>query len=335
MLPDAVRAAWGLEGLTVTPIRVGLINRTFRVDRDGAPWLAVQELHPVFRGEVNLDLDAVTRHLAGKGLTTPRLHRALDGAAWIEAEGRPWRALTWLPGRVHLSVASPAVARSAARLVSRFHAATGDLEHVFAFERPGAHDTAAHLARLAAALGGGSPSVQALGARILAHPRPAIGALPTRIVHGDLKITNVLFDEAGDEARALLDLDTLAHGTLATELGDALRSWCNPAGESAAEVAVDEAIFAAAVAGYAEGDPDVSPAEVAAIVPGFETIALELASRFCLDAIEDRYFGWDPSRFPSRKAHCERRAEAQLALAASVARARGRLEDVVRAAFAR
>jgi len=175
--------------------------------------------------------------------------------------------------------------------------------------------------------------VQALGARILGHPRPSIPSLPLRIVHGDLKITNVLFDEAGTRAIALLDLDTLAHGTLATELGDALRSWCNPAGESAERVAVDEAVFAAAIEGYAAGDPGLSRVEVEALVPGLETIALELASRFCLDAIEDRYFGWDPTRFPSRVAHDERRAEAQLALAESVARARPRLEALVARAF--
>lgn len=332
-VPAQVLEAFALEGLPLTPISVGLINRTFRVDRDGTPWLALQELHPVFKGEVNLDLDAITTHLAAQGLATPRLHRTRTGAPFLEAEGRPWRALTWLPGRVHLSVSSPSIARAAAGLVAKFHAATSGLVHAFAFERPGAHDTAAHLARLGAALDRGSPSVRALGARILAHPLPAIPPLPTRIVHGDLKITNILFDEEGTRAVALLDLDTLAYGTLATELGDALRSWCNPAGESAERVAVDEAIFAAAIEGYAAGDPGITPSEVAALVPGLETIALELASRFCLDAIEDRYFGWDPTRFPSRVAHDERRAEAQLALAESVARARPRLEALVRLAF--
>ena len=332
MIPVEVVSAYGLEGASFEPIDVGLINRTFRVDRDGAPWLAVQELHPVFRGEVNLDLDAVSGHIAAKGLPTPRLHRTLDGAAWVSFEGRPWRALTWLPGRVHTVLDTPAKAQAAGRLVGRFHRAVADLEHSFAFVREGAHDTQRHLKRLASALDGGSPEIRALGEKILGHALPEVPNLPTRIIHGDLKVTNLLFDDAGTDAIALLDLDTLAHGTLAVELGDALRSWCNPAGESAASV-VDEGIFRAAILGYAEAEVSLAPEEIEGIVPGLETIALELASRFCLDAIEDRYFGWDPARFPSRVAHNLRRAEAQFALAGSVAVRRGSLEAATRAAF--
>ena len=54
--------------------------------------------------------------------------------------------------------------------------------------------------------------VRPVAARILAHAArlPALGAVPTRIVHGDLKISNVLFDDALERANALVDLDTLA-----------------------------------------------------------------------------------------------------------------------------
>ncbi len=335
MIPAAVLSAYGLGEASFEPIHIGLINRTFRVDRGGVPWLALQELHPVFAGEVNLDLEAITTHIAKKGLLTPRLHRALDGSLWVTADGRPWRALTWLEGRVHRTLGSEAAARTAGRVVGRFHAAVADLDHRFAFVREGAHDTERHLGRLSAALVHAPAEVRALGDAILAHTLPALPKLPTRIIHGDLKVTNLLFDEAGLDAIALLDLDTLAHGTLAVELGDALRSWCNPAGESAERVAVDERLFGAAVAGYADSGVTLTREEIAGIVPGLETIALELASRFCLDAIEDRYFGWDPTRFPSRVAHNTRRAEAQLALAASVRAHRGSLEATASAALLR
>src|SRR5262249_23698117 len=146
---------------------------------------------------------------------------------------------------------------------------------------------------------------------------PALGMLPTRITHGDLKISNVLFHEG--KARALLDLDTLGRQTLAYELGDALRSWCNPLGEDVENTRFNRDIFTATIRGYASEARDlVSQAEIDSIVPGYQTICVELAARFCVDAFEDRYFGWDPKRFPSRREHNRVRATGQLALAQQV-----------------
>jgi hypothetical protein len=139
----------------------------------------------------------------------------------------------------------------------------------------------------------------------------------------------VLFDDRGERALALLDLDTLAHGAIAHEMGDAMRSWCNPTGESAEGAAIDAAIFEAAMRGWGEivgGSLDAE--EIASVVPGTETIALELASRFATDAIEDRYFGWDASRYPSRAAHNRARAISQLALARSVRERQADLEKI-------
>ena len=65
----------------------GLINKTFVV-RDGATPIAVlQQLHPIFGADVNLDLEAVTTHLAPAGIVTPRLIRTLDGQPWVEHDG--------------------------------------------------------------------------------------------------------------------------------------------------------------------------------------------------------------------------------------------------------
>jgi len=165
---------------------------------------------------------------------------------------------------------------------------------------------------------------------------PAVGGLPRRVVHGDLKISNLIFDPDLREVRAIIDLDTLAYGTLATEMGDAFRSWCNPAGESNDNTEIDVTLFAAAVQGYAEASQSwITEAEVKALRPGTETIALELASRFCTDGFEDNYFGWDASRFASRRAHNLVRARSQLSLATSIRSRAAELDEEVARAFQR
>jgi hypothetical protein len=55
---------------------------------------------------------------------------------------------------------------------------------------------------------------------------------------------------------------------------------------------------------------------------GLETVCIELAARFAVDAFDDRYFGWDPARFPSRRLHNLVRARGQLALGVDVRAAR-------------
>jgi len=200
----------------------------------------------------------------------------------------------------------------------------------------------AHMARLAASAdaspGAGAqelPEAQALAARILRAWGSWEGRLdlPERHIHGDLKISNVRF--AGAEATALIDLDTLAHGTLDVELGDAMRSWCNPAGEDASATEVDLAVFSALVQGYASTTRgDVLAEERDALVAGFAQIALELTARFLADALNERYFGWDATRFATRGEHNLLRARGQWALHEAVMRARPTLDRAVRDAFA-
>jgi len=153
--------------------------------------------------------------------------------------------------------------------------------------------------------------------------------LAHRVIHGDLKISNVRF--AGSKAHCLIDLDTMARDMLDVELGDAMRSWCNPAAEDAEETAFDLGVFEAAMYGYAEGTqrgPGLTRDEWESIVPGIERIALELASRFARDALEESYFGWNP-RFGSLGDHNVLRARGQLALARSVRAQRKEMDAVI------
>jgi hypothetical protein len=60
---------------------------------------------------------------------------------------------------------------------------------------------------------------------------------------------------------------------------------------------------------------------------------VELAARFCADALNESYFGWNPKSFPSRSEHNQARAESQLAAARSLAEQRTAAEAAVCNAF--
>jgi Ser/Thr protein kinase RdoA (MazF antagonist) len=329
---DSVLAAYGLRAITAARAPSGLIHQTMFVDLDDGQRVVAQRMHPIFAAPVLEDMDAITAHLAAAGMETPRLLRTLDGQLGVpDDEGKLWRILTFLAGSTVDRIAGPEMARAAGELVARFHAALAGLAHEFRFMRAGVHDTPAHLSRLRDARErGGEPGMEALADEILAMPLPAMGTFPRRVTHGDLKISNVLF--RGGAAVALLDLDTMGRMTLAYELGDALRSWCNPLGEDVEETDFDLEVFRAAVNGYRRG-ARLDPAEAQSIVSGLETVCVELASRFATDAFEDKYFGWDPARFPSRREHNRVRAVGQLNLAKRVMVSRYELLAIVRSEF--
>ncbi len=341
--PSEVVAAWGWTQAAIEPVTGGLINETFRVTLDGTAIAVLQRLHPVFGREVNLDIEALTQRLLAKHLSTPWLVRTLRGDAWLEHEGRVWRALTYIEGVSVAAVPDPSWADAAGECVGRFHRAVADWQHTYAFARAGVHDTAAHLARLRDhVVRGGDAEALELGREIL---EAAVGlppldlALPRRHCHGDLKISNVRFTVVPTipgqapkpvYANCLVDLDTIGQGTLAFELGDAMRSWCNPLGEDAGSVGFDVAIFEAAIRGFRRvADSLVTAAERRSILDGLETVCLELAARFAVDVFRDDYFGWDAARFPSRRAHNLVRARGQLALGLSVRGARPAALDVL------
>lgn len=321
----------------------GLINRTFLVEKDGQKAI-LQRLHKIFAPSVNEDLDAVTKHLEKKGLVTPRLIRADDGAACVSVgdddDKMNWRMISFVAGQSFDKLSSPAQAREAGALVARFHAAVEDLGHSYKHVREGVHDTKRHLVKLARALAkhrnhrlgkqAGSVGVEILdaGARL-----PDLTKLPLRHSHGDLKISNLLLDDNG-KGVCLVDLDTLQKLQWPLEMGDALRSWCNPKGEDVEAAAIDVDLFTAAVEGYFSSPkkPFLLPDETETLVDGLLTICVELAARFCADALDESYFGWNQQKYKTRGDHNLVRARGQWSLAKSVRDKRADLVAIVKAA---
>jgi Ser/Thr protein kinase RdoA (MazF antagonist) len=309
----------------------------------------LQRVSPIFSPDIPDNIQAVTARLTEMGLVTPRLVPARDGRAVVPAGGPGdgvWRVLTYVDGVSFDVVGSAGQARAAGALIARFHRALDGMAHTFVGLRVGVHDTARHLARLGQAIAGHAGhrlarDVASLAAEIDAGAGalPASPVLPARVCHGDLKFSNVLFaggaPPASDQAVCLIDLDTVGPLSLAFELGDAWRSWCNRAGEDAASSSLDLEIFRASVDGYRDGwDRPLDLPARRALLLGVEWVSLGLAARFAADALIESYFGWDPTRFPARGEHNLVRARGQWSLHRALTSSRGERAAILERAFA-
>lgn len=330
-MPPIDRAVAALDAYAVPPavlelVPIGNINETYYVNADSQRYV-LQRLNPIFKPEIHHDIEFVTQVVADAGLTTPRLIRTRQGELWTDqAPHGVWRLQTFIEGVLHDRADTPAICRAAAQLLGRFHRAVGQLQHTFRAPRLGVHDTARHMQGLRDALQAypehcAYRAVQPVAQAILSSyaQLPPMQGVPHRVVHGDPKLNNIIFAPSG-EARALIDLDTLNRMPITLELGDAMRSWCNPAGEDEPEAHFSMPHFAATLEGYAEGAHDLlQPQEVALLPAALETIALELAARFARDVLEESYFGWNRQAYQVAWQHHLVRARSQLSLAQSYA----------------
>jgi Ser/Thr protein kinase RdoA (MazF antagonist) len=123
----------------------------------------------------------------------------------------------------------------------------------------------------------------------------ARGDLRLRPIHGDPKINNFMIDGETGRAISLVDLDTVKPGLVHYDIGDCLRSCCNPLGEETDrvdEVRFDLELCRAILEGYLSvAHRFLNEKDVAHIYDAVRLIAFELGLRFFTDYLEgDVYF---------------------------------------------
>ncbi|MGH9280109.1 MAG: phosphotransferase enzyme family protein [Acidimicrobiales bacterium] len=168
--------------------------------------------------------------------------------------------------------------------------------------------------------------------RLVRQHREALlaGWLPDRIVHNDAKAANVLVDTASGKWLCVVDLDTVAPGTVLFDIGDLLRSatvtWPEDAGDIKA-IGVRDNLLAAVLEGYlGEAGELLTGKELELITLAGPLMAYESALRFLTDYLAgDSYFKIDRPR------HNLERARAQLRVLAALEHAGDRVASIVKA----
>jgi hypothetical protein len=122
----------------------------------------------------------------------------------------------------------------------------------------------------------------------------AQGILSLRTIHGDPKINNIMIDCSTQEAVAMIDLDTVKPGLIHYDIGDCLRSGCNPLGEETSNwerVKFEPKVAQAILQGYLEVARDfLTKNDYKYIYESIRLLAFELGLRFFTDHLEGNVY---------------------------------------------
>lgn len=133
------------------------------------------------------------------------------------------------------------------------------------------------------------------------------GELTHRAIHGDPKVDNILINTTTQKAVSIIDLDTFKPGLVQYDIGDCLRSCCNPLGEETdqlEQVHFDVDLCRTILAGYLPiARQFFSEADYAYIYDSARLIAFELGLRFFTDYLNGNvYFKVDDDEHNLRRA---------------------------------
>ncbi len=246
----------------------------------------------------------------GRRWEMPRVLLARDSSDhWIDPDGSFWRALSFIEGaESYDSIVSIGHAAEVGVAVGLFHTLVSGLPvERLADTLEGFHITPLYVRRYEEVVEKyGAPASphtawcmesidRRKGFASILEDAKASGKLPLRVIHGDPKVNNVMFDTGTGLAVSIVDLDTVKPGLLHYDIGDCLRSCCNPLGEDPGmpgEVTFEPELCRALLRGYfsvAKGFLTGNDFEF--IYDSIRLIAWELAVRFFTDYLEgDVYF---------------------------------------------
>ena len=291
----------------LSPLGNGLINDTFLVSTASSPFVLQRINRTVFPKpeQIMTNLARLNQHLEQKPgkLKIPALIKTTGKQDFYrDAHGDYWRALEFIGHTESLeTITHIDQARQTGFALGHFHRLVSDLNPALLHDTlPGFHIAPGYLSRYHQIVTQAPVQADAesrycagfiAGFQHLADELETAkqqGLLALRVIHGDPKLNNFLFDRRNQKIVSIIDLDTVKPGLVHYDIGDCLRSCCH----NQATDEFDLALCAALLSSYlSEVDAFFSGHDYHYVYAAIRLIPFELGLRFYTDYLEgDRYF---------------------------------------------
>jgi hypothetical protein len=302
----------------------GNINRTYLVtlySKRGRHFILQKINTQVFREPERImqNMRVITGHIRerlrdttfnnGRHWKVPRIIPARGGRDfWTDSDGSFWRALSYIENaRTFDFVTDSNHAQEAGYALGVFHNLISDLSPDRLVDTlEGFHILPRYLQHyndvLSCWRGVQSPEIdyclQFVNSRrvcsgLLENARSE-GKLVLRPIHGDPKVNNIMIDDETGDAVGIVDLDTVKPGLVQYDIGDCLRSVCNPLGEEAYKwesARFDTGLCEAVLRGYVSAARQfLTVNDYDYLYDAVRLITFELGLRFLTDFLEGNVY---------------------------------------------
>ena len=305
----------GGQVLDIKEFGNGNINDTYIVTTDSTdePQFILQRINThVFKQPrlIMKNMRAFTEHIRrrardeGHRWEMPRVLSTSDGIDYhIDTEGSFWRAISYVKGaQSYDTIRDLDHAREVGYALGSFQNLISDLpiEHL-SDTLEGFHITPHYLQQydLALSKNGFRSNPELKYCLDFVEHRRAFtsiledareqGKLQLRAMHGDPKVNNVMIEESTGHAISIVDLDTVKPGLVHYDIGDCMRSGCNPLGEETEDweaVHFDPETGSAILEGYlTQARTFLTASDYVYLFDSIRLLTFELGIRFLADHI--------------------------------------------------
>ncbi len=329
--------------LSVEPYGEGHINKTLLVVTTEKRYILQEMNTAIFPDSDGLmrNICGVTEHLRARGIETLEVIPTLDGKSYYKGESC-YRMYAFIENTVtYQSVTDEDVFRNSGRAFGEFQNYLAEFDASVLTEAiPNFHNTPKRFSNFILALesdafGRAAECKSEIDFLLknkdtyaLVMEGLADGSIPLRVTHNDTKLNNILMDADTNEARAVIDLDTIMPGSMLYDFGDSIRFGASTAAEDEKELdkvhfSID--LFRAYAEGYVSAVKDSITKREAELLPyGAYLMTVECGMRFLTDYLSgDTYF---KTKYPG---HNLVRCRTQLKLAGEMQEAFPQMSKII------
>ncbi len=285
----------------------GLINDTYLVSTEAKPFVLQRINKQVFPQpeQIMANLMVLNQHVEQISdekitLTIPQLLPTLANNSFFCVEQDDvWRALSYIDNTESLeTISNHTQVGQVGYALGQFHRLTYGLDSAKLHDTlPGFHITPGYLQHYQQVKTSTKISEDNCCADFIARYQPIAGDLETakaqgllmeRVIHGDPKLNNFLFDKTSQHVVSLIDLDTVKPGLIHYDLGDCMRSCCHNTSTDRFDLELCQVLLTRYLSEMGEL---FSAYDYQFVYPAIRLLPFELGLRFYTDYLEgNRYF---------------------------------------------
>jgi len=289
------------KNIEITPVNSGLINSTYTVEFKKSTFI-LQKVNQFVFHDPNLIQDnykEVLREFSISAYSKKQLEflKTNSNRELVNYNNTFWRMSKFIKGKTYAVCKSPEMANSSAKSLAEFHVSLKELDYkkikepikdfcnfnyrIQQYRESIIHGDSHRLKNTRDFMGEIESNLKYI------HEYMKIEKdIEKRIIHGDPKVSNFLFDDQTYKVISIIDIDTIMPGCILFDFGDMVRSFANKSHEDAQ---IQERIFnphiynALKKAYLFEANDFLSPIEKESLDLSALTVALIQCIRFLTD----------------------------------------------------